>query len=569
MGKIVEHDVLVVGAGLAGLSAAIEAKRHGKKVCVLTLVNPVRSHTVAAQGGINAPLGNHPEGQDDSVDRHAFDTIKGSDYLADQDTVELMISRAPERIIELEHWGTPFSRFDSGKIAQRPFGGAGFPRTCFAADKTGHLIMHTLFEKAIREQIQVLEDRMVVKIIANEGEVQGAIAWNLLTGDVEGHAAKTVVIATGGAGMLFSRSTNSIHSTGYGMAIAYWEGVPIEDMEFIQFHPTSLYGTNLLLSEAARGEGAYLVNKDGDRFMARYAPEAMELAPRDIVARSIQTEINEGRGIEDEYVFLDLRHLGKERILERLPQIRELALSFAGRDMITEPVPVQPGQHYTMGGIECDINGETRISGLFAAGEAACVSVHGANRLGGNSLLECAVYGKIAGENASAVANEKESVSASYVQNEVSVEKERILTLVNKDGSVGCGTIRNELRDAVFRYAGVYRTKENLSQGLAIIRDLKSKHSDIKLSCNSLRFNLELLNAITLKGMLDLAEIITFGALERTESRGSHSRTDYPKRDDTNWLKHTLAFYQGEGTPPKLDYKPVTITKWEPKARTY
>ncbi|MFX0116282.1 MAG: FAD-dependent oxidoreductase [Candidatus Hodarchaeota archaeon] len=566
---LTEFDVLVIGAGLAGLSAAIEAKHNGATVCVLSLVNPIRSHSTAAQGGINAPLGNNPEGADDSVERHAFDTVKGSDYLADQDAVELMISKAPERIIELERWGTPFSRFSDGKIAQRPFGGAGFPRTCFAADKTGHLIMHTLYEVAIREQIEIFEDHAVTKIVSHNGSVQGVIAWNLVTGELKEFLAKSVVVATGGAGRIFSRTTNSIHSTGLGMALAFWEGVGLKDMEFVQFHPTSLFGTNLLLSEAARGEGGYLVNKFGERFMSRYAPGAMELAPRDIVARGIQTEVNEGRGIEDEFVFLDLRHLGKKRILERLPQIRELAIDFSGRDMITDCIPIQPAQHYTMGGIDCDIRGETTIKGLFAAGEVACVSVHGANRLGGNSLLECAVYGKIAGDAAANRAKDKESVHSSIVHNSFSQEKERFEQLMNQNGSLKYREISERLRETMSNEVGIFRNKEDLSSALQTIRGLKKQTKSIGLAFAETRFNLGLLNLMSLQGMLDVAEIITLGALAREESRGGHFRTDFPKRDDKNWLKHTLGYYEGEQRPPRLEYGPVQITKWKPKAREY
>lgn len=566
---LTDYDVLVIGAGLTGLSAAIEAKYRDVRVCVLSLVNPVRSHTTAAQGGINAPLGNNPEGADDSVERHAFDTVKGSDYLADQDAVELMISKAPERIIELEHWGTPFSRFPDGKIAQRPFGGAGFPRTCFAADKTGHLIMHTLYEVAIRERIEILEDHAVTRIVSQNGNVQGIIAWNLRTGELKEFRAKTVVVATGGAGRIFSRTTNSIHSTGLGMALAFWEGIPLKDMEFIQFHPTSLFGTNLLLSEAARGEGGYLVNRHGERFMSRYAAEAMELAPRDIVARAIQTEVNEGRGIEDEFVFLDLRHLGKQRILERLPQIRELAIDFTGRDMITDCIPIQPAQHYTMGGIDCDIHGETAIRGLFAAGEAACVSVHGANRLGGNSLLECAVYGKISGENAAQRAKDKEPVDSSSVHESLSMEKERFDQLMNQKGSLKYREASERLRKTMSNNVGIFRNQEDLTTALQTINGLKEQIPNIGLTFKDTRFNLELLNLISLKGMLDVAEAITHGALKREESRGSHSRRDYPTRNDKEWLKHTLAYYQGERKSPKFEYTPVKITKWEPKAREY
>ena len=392
------HQLIVVGGGLAGLRAAVEAKADGLDVAVLSQVHPGRSHSSAAQGGINAALANHPDAHDDTPEKHAFDTVKGSDYLADQDAAIQMTKDAPGVIFEMDHWGCPFSRFDDGRIAQRPFGGAGYPRTCYGADKTGHYLLHTLVERAYERQVKMYIEVFVTSLIVDEGRCRGVVAYDMINGGFHAFTADAVVMATGGAGRIYGNSTNAIISTGAGAAMAYRAGVPAEDMEFIQFHPTGLLTSHILMSEACRGEGGYLVNNEGERFMARYAPKAMELAPRDITARSITTEIIEGRGINGEdYVNLDLRHLGAEKIMERLPGIRDIAIHFEGVDPIEEPIPIRPVQHYTMGGIDTDVDGRTRLPGFYAAGECACVSVHGANRLGGNSLLETIVFGRRAG----------------------------------------------------------------------------------------------------------------------------------------------------------------------------
>ncbi len=566
---MIYHQVVVVGGGLAGLRAAIQAVETQLDVAVISRVHPVRSHSVAAQGGINAALGNAPEGADDSPEKHAFDTIKGSDYLADQDAVEIMTREAPERVIEMEHWGCPFSRTDEGRIAQRPFGGAGYPRTCYASDKTGHALLHTVYQQCLKQDVKVYEEWSVVRLVIEDGECLGVIALNLVTGELEAFQAEAVIFGTGGAGRVYNNSSNNIINTGSGMAIAYKAGIPLKDLEFVQFHPTTLATNNVLVTEGARGEGGYLVNNKGERFMKRYAPNAMELGPRDIVARSIQTEINEGRGFEGRYVHLDLRHLGRERILERLPAIRDIAISFAGVDPISEPIPVQPGQHYFMGGIDCNSDGETRATGFFAAGECACVSVHGANRLGGNSLLETIVFGKRAGDKAVAYVKGKEktraggkALAAALRETEAEIDQ-----LLGADGEENPADLRDEMRRVMFEKVGLFREEKQMKEALEKIRELKDRAKRIRISYKGRRYNLDLACSLELEGMLLMAEVICCGAIERKESRGSHYRVDYRERDDENWLKHTLAYYTPDG--PRLDFKEVTITKYEPQARRY
>ena len=398
---MIKHQLIIVGGGLAGLRAAVEAQEDGIDVAILSQVWPGRSHSGAAQGGINAALANDPDGHDDTPEKHAFDTVKGSDYLADQDAAYQLTQDAPGVIFEMEHWGCPFSRYDDGRIAQRPFGGAGYPRTCYGADKTGHYLLHTLVEQAYKRGVTMYTEQFVLRLIVQDGVCRGVVAYDMVRGGFEAFVGDAVVMATGGAGRTYSNTTNAIISTGYGMAMAYHAGVPLKDMEFVQFHPTGLYTTNILMTEGCRGEGGYLINDEGERFMAKYAPKMMELAPRDITARSIWTEILEGRGIGGkDYVYLDLRHLGEAKIAEKLPGIRDLAIHFEGVDPVSEPVPIVPSQHYTMGGIDTDKDGRTEMPGLYAAGECACVSVHGANRLGGNSLLETIVFGRRAGKAA-------------------------------------------------------------------------------------------------------------------------------------------------------------------------
>ncbi|MEE9224372.1 MAG: FAD-dependent oxidoreductase, partial [Thermoplasmata archaeon] len=440
------HDVVVVGGGLAGLRAALEISDKGLDLAIISKVLPLRSHSVAAQGGINAALGNAEGAENDSWQDHAFDTVKGSDYLADQDAVDVLCRNAPGTVIDLEHMGTVFSRTDNGKIAQRPFGGAGFPRTCYAADRTGHNILNTLFEHVTQRRIKVYEEYFVTSLIKENGRCVGCVALDIADGSLHGFSAKATLLATGGYGQLFARSTNALINTGDGAALAYRIGVPLKDMEFVQFHPTTLYGTNILITEGARGEGGYLYNNQHERFMKDYAAKAMELAPRDIVARSIQSEVDAGRGFEDEYVHLDLTHLGADKINERLPGIRQIAMDFAGVDPVEQPIPVQPGQHYSMGGITAKGDCSTPLPSLYSAGEAACVSVHGANRLGGNSLLETVVFGKVVGETIQADISSFMNPSEDTIKGALKSDEAKIQGLLSREKGERMHSIRDELK---------------------------------------------------------------------------------------------------------------------------
>ncbi|MBI4216374.1 MAG: FAD-dependent oxidoreductase [Chloroflexi bacterium] len=562
------YPVLVIGGGLAGLSAAIEASSQ-VEVALLSQVHPLRSHSQAAQGGINAALANVPAGRSDDWEKHAFDTVKGSDYLADQDAVEIMAQEAPEAVYRLERWGAAFSRSAAGTLDQRPFGGAGFPRTCYAADRTGHVLMHTLYEQALRHRITVRSDWMVVSILVEEGRCQGVVALDITTGKLDAFLAEAVILATGGAGRLYQRTTNALICTGQPTALAYRAGVPLKDMEFIQFHPTSLYGSNILISEGARGEGGYLLNRLGERFMERYAREAMELAPRDIVARSIQTEIDEGRGFEGEYVHLDLRHLGRERILERLPGIYDIASHFGGVDAAVAPIPVQPAQHYTMGGIDTNADGEAALMGLLAAGECACVSVHGANRLGGNSLLETVVFGHRAGRRAATLAQGRGVGARAHIReaDALVADGEARLKAISGEGPKQFPQIREEMARAMTEQVGIFRTRRGLLEAQAKLQELRERFRASSLRHIGRRFNVELVRALELDGMLDLAEVVAAGALARAESRGGHYRLDHRERDDQRWLRHTLASYTPRG--PRLRHSEVRLTRWQPEARVY
>ncbi len=486
---MIYNRVLIVGGGLAGLRSAIESASNNLNTGVITKIHPVRSHSVAAQGGINAALGNSLQGIYDSIEKHTYDTIKGSDFLADQDSAKRLCEDAPERVYEFEHWGCPFSRTHEGKIAQRPFGGAGFPRTCYAADKTGHLLLHTAYERAIQCDVKFYDEYFVIRLVVDDGVARGVIAIDLKTGKLESFMAEAIIFTTGGAGRIFRNTTNAYANTGMAMAIAMWAGVPLKDMEFIQFHPTSLYGTNILVTEGARGEGGYLLNKDLERFMARYAPEFMELAPRDIVARSIMKEIQEGRGVDDKYVWLDLRHLGKDKIMERLPHIRDHCLHFVGKDPIYELIPIIPAQHYTMGGIDVDNNCASSIKGFYSAGESSCVSVHGANRLGGNSLLECIVFGAIAGKSASNYVEEKAKFreGKSAIDSALKEEEAKINKLLSSKGSENPAQIRKELQSVMSDKVGIFREEKQISEAIQLHEGLGKK--DLKIFTFLIREN--------------------------------------------------------------------------------
>ena len=564
------YNVLVIGGGLSGLRAAIEAHDAGRAVAVITKVYPMRSHSGAAQGGINAALGNHPEGREDSWERHAFDTIKGSDYLADQPRAEILAREAPERVLELEHWGVYFSRFPDGRIAQRPFGGAGFPRTCYAADRTGHHLLHTVWQQCLKRGIAFYNEWLLTRIVVHDGRAVGVVALHIPSGELQAFGAEVIVVAGGGHGRIYAKSTNAYINTGSATAAAYVAGVPLEDMEFVQFHPTTLYGTNILISEGVRGEGGLLFNARGERFMERYAPAAMELAPRDIVARAIQTEVDEGRGFTGPYggyVHLDVRHLGAEVIKARLPGIRQIAMDFAGVDPIEAPIPVQPGQHYSMGGLACDENGETALPGLFAVGECSCISVHGANRLGGNSLLETVVFGKRVGERAAEVADVG-AAPESALKEALREQRAAIEALKSRTKGERQIAIRREMQATMTEKVGVYREERPLAEAVERIAELKERYRSVVLDNRGDRFNYDLVDALELGGMLELAEATAITALKRTESRGSHWRVDFPRRDDAEWLKHSLVTYNPSG-PPRVEYVDVEITKYRPEERKY
>ncbi|MBE9504834.1 MAG: FAD-binding protein [Proteobacteria bacterium] len=559
---MVTHDLIIVGAGLAGMRAAIEAiKTPDLNVAIISKIHPVRSHSGAAQGGINAALGNAAE---DSIESHTFDTIKGSDYLGDQDAIEIMCQDAPGDIYELERMGTIFSRDKNGRIAQRPFGGAAQPRACYAADRTGHAILHLLYEQLMKGGVMVYEEWHVIKLVVEDGTARGVVAINLLSGKLHRIRAKAVIFATGGYGRVFHNSTNAHANTGDGMALAYRAGAPLMDMEFVQFHPTTLKSTGILISEAARGEGGYLLNSEGERFMKKYAPNALELASRDVVSRSEQSEIEEGRGI-DGCVHLDIRHLGRDKILKLLPQIRDLSITFEGVDPIDEPIPIRPGAHYSMGGIKASVDGMTSIKGFFAAGECACVSVHGANRLGGNSLLEAVVFGRRVGAAAAKFAEEAEL--ADWSESALKDAAAEIASLLNRIEGEPYPKIRQDLQKMMIQYVGVYRDREKLETARVKVSELKARYENVSIQDLGDVFNTDLLGALEVGNLLDLAEAIVEGALNREESRGAHSRTDFTERDDENWMKHTMAYKAEEGV--KLDYSNVTKTKYEPTIRKY
>jgi succinate dehydrogenase / fumarate reductase, flavoprotein subunit len=544
------------------MRAAIAAFDAGADVAMISKLHPTRSHSGAAEGGINAALGN---AADDSPEIHAYDTVKGSDYLGDQDAIEIFTAEAPGDIIQLEHWGAFFSRRDDGKLAQRPFGAAGSPRTVYAADITGHVLIQVLYEQVCRRDIKVYEEFFAWQLVLNDGRCQGVICWDLLNGGLKTLGGKTVVMATGGAGRQYRVTTNAYACTGDGMAMALHAGLPLKDMEFMQFHPTTLYPSGVLLTEGCRGEGAFLVNSEGERFMKKYAPNALELASRDVVSRSEQTEIDEGRGINGS-VMLDMRHLGAEKIIERLPGSRELSMTFAGVDPIFDPVPVRPGAHYHMGGIETDNDGATELTGLYAAGECACVSVHGANRLGGNSLMETITFGRRAGTSAAEWALSHTTID---VPESLERDAERRLTeLLERETGERPWKIREELGSSMLENFAVFRREDQMVRQREIILELRERYKNVYVEDKGEVFNSDLTQAIELGNMLDTALCMVEAGIVRKESRGAHSRPhDYPNRDDEHFLHHSITRWRDDGV--ELTTSPVRFTKWEPEERKY
>jgi succinate dehydrogenase / fumarate reductase flavoprotein subunit len=539
-------------------------------VAVLSKVFPTRSHTGAAQGGVAAALGNV---DDDSVEDHIFDTVKGSDYLGDQDAIEILCSEAPGTVYELEHAGVPFSRLDDGRISQRPFGGHSATRACHAADRTGHVILQTLYEHCIRKKVRFYSEFFVVSLIVEQGRVQGLVAWDIIHGGLHVFHAKAVLLATGGYGRVYKTTSNALSNTGDGMALAYEAGVPLEDMEFVQFHPTGIYKLGILITEGARGEGGILLNRNGERFMETYAPSMKDIAPRDVVSRAIYMEVRGRRGIDGkDYVYLDLRHLGRKLILDKLPDIHSFALTYIGVDAVKEPIPVQPTCHYAMGGIPTDVNGRvvmdeqnTVLPGLYAAGECACVSVHGANRLGCNSLLDIVVFGKRAGQQ---IIEDLRGMGMPDPSNETADKAHfRIEDLLEGSGEETASGIRERLQEMMMVRCSVFRNQELLTAAAKELKKLRSRYVAIQIMDRGKMCNTDLVEAFELGYLLTLADTIITGALARTESRGAHYREDFPNRDDEKFLKHSLIRKGEEG--PELFYKPVRITRFQPMERKY
>jgi succinate dehydrogenase / fumarate reductase flavoprotein subunit len=573
MVREIKHDLVILGTGLAGLRAAVEASRvrQGKvDIGMISKVQLMRAHSVCAEGGTAAVM---REEDGDSTELHAWDTIKGSDFLADQDVVELFVNEMPKEIIQLDHWGIPWTRRDDGRIAQRPFGGHSYPRAVLAADKTGFFEMQTLYDTLLKyTSFDRYDEWFATSIIVEDGEFKGLTAFDVKTGEFVVFRAKALIIATGGAGTLFGFTTYSHTVTGDGIAMAYRAGIPIEDFEFVQFHPTGLIPSGILITEGCRGEGGYLRNNLGDRFMENYAPAKMELAPRDVISRSEMTEILEGRGFEDpahglQYIQLDLTHLGAEKINDRLPLIRELCIKFRDIDPIHDAIPIRPVAHYSMGGIATDIKGKTEVEGIWVAGEAMCSSLHGANRLGSNSTAECLLWGKITGEE-SARFIQSQGTLPDTPKDEVDAEYSRVFEdLPQRDGTENPYKIKSDLRETMDRNLGVYRNGQDLERAQVKIRELQERFRNIRMEDRGLAYNSNLVNALETENLLNLAEVMVTCAIERKESRGSHARRDFPDRDDENWLKHTLATFSPEG--PQLSYSDVAITMWKPVERKY
>jgi succinate dehydrogenase flavoprotein subunit len=559
------HDVLIIGAGLAGQRAALAAAQEGATVAIISKVHPVRSHSVAAAGGINAAL--NPE---DTWESHAFDTIKGSDYLGDQDAIEIMCREAPGEILWLEHAGVTFHRNERGQLGTRAFGGASAARTYYVADITGHAILHVLYEQLMKHSavLDRYEEWFTTDLLMDDqGRCSGAICRNLRDGRLEVFNAKSTILATGGAGQAYRPTTNGLIVTGDGIAQAYRLGARLMDMEMIQYHPTTLVGNGLLITEGARGEGAQLFNAKGERFMEKYAPNKLELASRDVVSRAEQTEIDEGRGFPDGSVALDITKVPRRRTLEALREIVNIGRDFAGVDITREPIHIKPGQHYIMGGVKTDSDGQTTIPGLYAAGEVACVSVHGGNRLGANSLLDTLIFGRRSGEHAARLANQIPMPSTPATR--VAETERHIAAIINRPrGGRRVAAIKDELGDTLNQYCAVFRDAEGLNKALEIVRRLKEEAPKAAIDDRGNVFNQDVIGAIELGYMLDVAEAIVVAAQERKESRGAQFRTDFPERNDDEWLKHIDVTVNGDELP-KVTYSPVTITKWEPQERTY
>lgn len=600
MSEILIHDVVIVGAGLAGTWAAMVASREGiSNIGVLSKVHPLRSHSGAAQGGIAAALNNVrpvpgsgargaleqlPDDADpvDSPELHLFDTIKGSDWLGDQNAIEILVHDAIDILYEYEHMGCVFSRTPDGRIAQRRFGGHSAPRANFAADWTGHVLLHTIHEQALRHGVKFYSEWYLLDLIIEDGITRGVVVMDILTGELHTIRAKAVMFATGGYGRAFRITSNATANTGDGVAIAYNAGVPLMDMEFVQFHPTGIYKHGILMSEACRGEGGYLTNNKGERFMENYAPDKMELAPRDLVSRSEQTEIDEGRGIGDDGqgIYLDMTHLGREKILARLPQVREIAMNFLGVDIIDAPAPIQPTAHYSMGGIPTTVDGQVLanaegdlLTGFYAAGECACVSVHGANRLGTNSLLEASVFGRRAGY---ALAEFIKSGAQLHpvTGHHIDKQQKRINHLMDKStvngNAVNVAHIGEELKANMTNNCGIYRNGDKLEHALSTVKALQERFQNARVMDTSKRFNTDVLAGLETEHLLQFSEVIVAGALARTESRGAHFRTDHARRDDDQWLRHTVAHKSADGHPT-LSYREVNIDweKYPPQERKY
>ena len=575
-----EFDTIIVGSGGSGLYAALEASQH-TRTAVLSKLYPIRSHTGAAQGGISAALGNVEE---DKPEWHAFDTVKGGDYLVDQNAADIMAQEAVQAIYDLENRGLPFNRTPEGRIDQRRFGGhtrnfgeAPVKRACYAADRTGHMILQTLYQQCIKNKVTFYDEFQVIDLLMEGNTCQGVVAMELATGELHIFAAKAVMFATGGFGRLFKITSNAFANTGDGPAVCARRGIPLEDMEFFQFHPTGIMGLGILISEAVRGEGGILRNRDAERFMERYTPTLLDLAPRDIVARSIMTEVLAGRGIRgdrriDDYVHLDATHLGRDTLLTKLPDITDFCKTYLGVDPAEDPIPVLPTAHYAMGGIPTDTIGRvvldsqgTVVEGLYAAGECACVSVHGANRLGTNSLLDLVVFGRRAGQHIGDYVKQAQASQLDASADEPA--REWMSQLTQGRSEHHGGHIRDEMQTVMMEKVGIYRNEGDMRAAVTEMQQLKERYKEVRVQDTGRQFNTDLLELIELGNMLDLSLITAAAALNRTESRGAHSREDYPERDDENWLKHSLTYL--EGNTVRIDYKPVDISIWEPKPRTY